>query len=97
MIGDEKTIAAKTWKSDNYFFDKIIKDYMNSHPELGCSKSLLHRDTPDLDYFDVDYYSRRRCRKCRVTSQLTNIQMLSNKQQQYKRLKTLKEVSRLFA
>ena len=46
----------------------------------------MARDTPDLDYFDVDYYSRRRCRKCRVTSQLTNIQMLSNKQQQYKRL-----------
>ena len=78
--------TVKTWKSDNYFFDKIIKDYMKSHPELGCSKSLWYRDTPNLDYFDVDYYSRQRCRKCRVTSQLTNIHMLSNKQQQYNKL-----------
>ena len=70
---------SKIWKSNNYFFDPIIKDYFKKNPGLELSPALWYRDTPRLDFFDVDYYSKKRCRKCRVTSQLTNIQMLSNK------------------
>ena len=76
----------KIWKSQNYFFDDIIKEYIKEHPELNLSEALWYRDSMDLEYFDVDYYSKRRSKKCRVTSQLTNIQMLSNKQLQYKGL-----------
>ena len=80
----------KQWKSQNHFFDKIIKEYLDKHPELKLSPSLFYRDTKNLDFFDVDYYSDRRCQNCRVTSQLTDIQMLSNKQKQYKTLVNFK-------
>ena len=77
---------SKIWKSNNYFFDPIIKEYFKKNPGLELSPALWYRDTPRLDFFDVDYYSKKRCRKCRVTSQLTNIQMLSNKKLQYQKL-----------
>ena len=74
------------WKSDNFFFNKTIKEYFKQHPELQLSPALWYRDQKSLDFFDVDYYSKKRCKKCRVTSQITDVKMLSNKKIQYQKL-----------
>ena len=41
------------WKSENFFFNKTIKEYFKQHQELQMSPALWYRDQKSLDFFDM--------------------------------------------